>query len=499
MDNLLIGINVAVTIKSFIAIGAGVLMGIFVGAMPGLNAATGVALLLPFTYGLDPSTAMILLCALYTAAEYGGSITAIAIGTPGTPAAVATTFDGYPLTKKGMPGKALGTSIIASTFGGIFSTICLIVLSVPLVKFALKFGPTEYFALGIFGLTIVSSLIGKSVIKGFIATMVGLMLNMVGDDEMTGFSRYLFGVAELFEGIPLVPVLIGLFAISEVFVIIEELSPMHRFREKISSALPTAREIRKMARVIIQSSIIGTVIGVVPGAGASVANLVAYAEAKRISKEPEKFGSGVLEGVAAPEAANNATVGGALIPLLTLGVPGSGTTAVLLGGLMLHGLIPGPQLFSRNPDVIYGLFVSLFIINFVMLFAGLLGTKLWTQVTATPKGILATLILAIAFIGSYGINNDMFGVWVMLITGLMGYLMRRFGFPVPPVVIAMVLGKMVETNLRRALLISDGSYKIFFTSPIAIGLFLLSFLSFFWPFIREHRRKKKLVMNSKHA
>ncbi len=492
MENFLIGIEIAFTIKSFIAVGAGVLMGIFVGAMPGLNAATGVALLLPFTFGMDAATAMIMLCALYTAAEYGGSITAIAIGTPGTPAAVATTFDGYPLTKKGMPGKALGTSIIASTFGGVFSAICLIVLSVPLVNFALKFGPPEYFALGIFGLTIVSSLVGRSVIKGFIATMIGLMLNMIGDDVMTGYSRYLFGVDRLFEGIPLVPVLIGLFAISEVFTVIEELSPVQLLRERISSALPTRQEIRKMSGVIFRSAIIGTIIGVVPGAGASVANLVAYTEAKRASKEPEKFGSGVLEGVAAPESANNATVGGALIPLLTLGVPGSGTTAVLLGGLMLHGLIPGPQLFSRNPDVIYGLFVSLFITNFIMLLAGLLGTKLWTQVTATPKGILMTLILAIAFIGSYGIDNSMFDVWVMLITGLMGYLMRRFSFPVPPVVIAMVLGRMVETNLRRSLLLSEGSYKIFFASPISVGLLILALFSFSWPFIREYRRKKRL-------
>jgi putative tricarboxylic transport membrane protein len=287
-------------------------------------------------------------------------------------------------------------------------------------------------------------------------------------------------------------VLIGLFAISEVFVVIEELSSVPILREKISSALPTIEEIRRMSGVILRSAIIGTVIGVVPGAGASVANLVAYAEAKRASKEPEKFGTGVLEGVAAPETANNATVGGALIPLLTLGVPGSGTTAVLLGGLMLHGLIPGPQLFSRNPDVIYGLFVSLFIINFVMLLAGLLGTKLWTQVTATPKGILMTLILAIAFIGSYGIHNSMVDVWVMLIIGLMGYLMRRFGFPVPPVVIAMVLGTMVETNLRRSLLLSDGSYKIFFTNPISLLLLILALFSFFWPFVREYRRKKQL-------
>ncbi len=492
MENFFIGLAVAFTLNSFIAVCAGVVMGIFVGAMPGLSAATGVALLLPFTYGMDASTAMIMLCALYTAAEYGGSITAIAIGTPGTPAAVATVFDGYPLTKKGMPGKALGTSIIASTFGGIFSSICLVVLSVPLVSFALRFGPPEYFALGIFGLTIVSSLVGKSVIKGFIASMIGLMLTVVGDDVMTGYSRYIFGVDELFEGIPLVPVLIGLFAISEVFTVIEELSPAQLLREKISSALPKREEIRRMSGVILRSSIIGTVIGVVPGAGASVANLVAYAEAKRASKEPEKFGTGVLEGVAAPEAANNATVGGALIPLLTLGVPGSGTTAILLGGLMLHGLIPGPQLFSRNPDVIYGLFVSLFLINLVMLLAGLLGTKLWTRVTATPKGILMTLILAIAFVGSYGINNSMFDVWVMLTTGLMGYLMRRFGFPVPPVVIAMVLGTMVETNLRRSLLLSDGSYKIFFTNPISLLLLILALFSFSWPFIREYRRKKQL-------
>jgi len=360
LSNLLNGIILVANWMPLLMVVVGTILGITVGVLPGLSPAMGVALLVPFSYGLDPLNALILLTAVYAAANYGGTITAIAINTPGTPSAIVSTFDGYPLTQQGQPGRALGASVIASTIGGIFGTLILIFFSAPLAKAALSFGPPEYFALAVFGLTIVSSMSSGNWIKAFIATLFGLLLNTVGMDPFTGYPRFTFGLAELSDGFSFIPALIGLFALSEIFLSMEKTNVVADLFKKVSGKMPGVKEMWGMKRVITQSSVLGTIIGVIPGAGATIAAFISYNEARRTSKHPEKFGKGALEGVAASGAATSGSVGGALVPLLTLGIPGSASTAVLIGALMLHGLTPGPELFKSDANIVYGLFASLF-------------------------------------------------------------------------------------------------------------------------------------------
>lgn len=477
IEQVLGGLGVVLQPPTLLAIAVGSFAGFLVGILPGLSASGGVALLLPFTYALSPVTALALLTSLYTSAEYGGSVTAIAINTPGEPGALATTFDGYALTKRGEPGKALGVSMWASMIGGVISTVLLLVLALPLANFALTFGPAEFFALGIFGLTIIASLAGRSLAKGLAVAAFGLVLNVIGLDVLTGTTRFTFGLSELYDGIELVPVLIGLFALSEVLVMIEELTPLSQQVASLSSALPTLAEIRAIVPASIRGSLIGVAIGVIPGAGKAIASLIAWNEEKRISKTPERFGRGALEGVAAPEAANNAVVGGALIPTLTLGVPGSATTAMLLGALLIQGITPGPQLFEKNPEIVYGLFASLLLANLAILVMGLLGTRLWVKAISVPASAMIPAITAIAFIGAYTVGNNMFNVWVMFAAGAVGYGLRKFGFPVAPIVLALVLGQMVETNLRRGLLVNDGNVLAFLARPLAIVFLVLAVLA----------------------
>ncbi len=468
----------------------GVMMGILVGVIPGLSPAMGVALLVPFSYGMEPLNALILLTSVYAAANYGGTITAIAINTPGTPSAIVSTFDGYPLTKQGQPGKALGTSVIASTIGGFFGAVILVFFSGPLASAALKFGPAEYFSLAIFGLTIISSLSRGNWIKAFIATLIGLLLNTVGMDPFTGYLRFTFGIPELADGFGFIPALIGLFALGEIFLSLEKSEKVKSAVRKISSEMPKFKEIWKIKRTILQSSVIGTLIGVVPGAGATIAAFIAYGEAKRISKNPQKFGKGALDGVAASGAATSGSVGGALVPLLTLGIPGSAATAVLIGALMLHGLTPGPELFKSNAAIIYGLFASLFLAYAVMFVLGYLGNQLWIKIISLPRELLFPLILAIAFIGSYSVNNSLFDVWSCLGFGILGWILRRYNFPTAPVILGLILGFLAETNFRRALLMGD--WRIFFTHPVSLALLVLAFLSFFYPIV-----KNKIKFNKK--
>lgn len=468
---------------------SGVMMGILVGVLPGLSPAMGVALLVPFSYGMSPLNAMILLVAVYSAANYGGTITAIAINTPGTPSAIVSTFDGYPLTKQGKPGRALGASVMASTVGGVLGTIILIFFSVPLAKAALTFGPPEYFALAIFGLTIISSLSTGNYIKAFVATLIGLLLNTVGMDPFTGYSRFTFGIVELADGFSFIPALIGLFALSEIFLSIERSNGVKETLKKISGKMPRLKEMWNIKRIVLQSSFLGTIIGVVPGAGATIAAFIAYNEAKRASKAPEKFGKGALEGVAASGAATSGSVGGALVPLLTLGIPGSAATAVLIGALMLHGLTPGPELFKDKSVIVFGIFASLFVAYFFMLFLGIIGNQLWIKIISAPKALLNPAILAIAFIGSYAVGNSMFDVWACLGFGVLGWILRRYDFPTAPVILGLILGFLAETNFRRALLMGD--WDIFFTRPVSLIMLTLAFLSLFWPLISASIKKRK--------
>jgi putative tricarboxylic transport membrane protein len=490
IENLAAGFILVAQWQNALAIVVGSIVGYLVGALPGLSAGMGIALLLPFTFYMPPLTSLVLLTSLYSAAEYGGSITAVLINVPGEAGATPTTFDGYPLTQKGQPGKALGISIVASAYAGLASTIALILVSIPLAQIALRFGPPEYFALGIFGLTTVAGLAGKSWVKGFIAVLFGLLITTIGVDAVSGTSRYIF-TKSLYEGIPLIPVLVGLFAISEVFETMEEMGERLVYR-KFSGTLPTLQEYLGTHTAMLRGTIIGFIIGIVPGAGKAVASFIAYNEERRASKHPELFGTGVLEGVAAPEAANNAVVGGALVPLLSLGIPGSAAAAVLIGAFTIQGLQPGPLLFVKEPGLVYGLFASLLIGNLVMLAMGLLGTKLWAKVLEVPKNILTPIVLAICLFAAYAESGNVFTVWLALLFGILGYFLRKYGFPVAPIVLAIVLGSMIEISFRRSLILSDGSLAILVTRPVALVILGLATLSVGYQAVRDLRKKPRV-------
>lgn len=489
IENWILGVSQLAYWQVPVAVVAGVALGIVVGAMPGLSGPTGMALLIPFTYILSPIVAIVLLVSLYVGAEYGGSITAIAINTPGTPSGVITAIDGYEMTRQGKSGRALSLAVMSSVFGGLFSTIVLILFSIPLARFAVAFGPVQYFALGVFGLTIIASLVSGNWLKGVVSALIGLMIVTIGTDPISAEHRYTFGQPELWEGIAFVPAMLGLFAITEVFRIIEEgiKSRLSEAGHLSTERMPWGEFFSRQWKCLLRSGVIGTMIGVVPGAGASIGSIVSYNEAKRFSKAPEAFGKGADEGVCASETANNATVGGALVPLLSLGIPGSGSTAVLLGALMLHGLHPGPLLFTRNPDIVYGLFTCLILTNFVMLYLGLKGIRFWLRVVRISPAILGPLIFSVAFIGAYSIGGAISDVVVMLVVGVIGYFMRKFNFPLIPLIIALVLGEMVEVSLRRALIVSDNGFFIFLTDPISATLLGLGALSLIYTIVQDIR------------
>lgn len=491
LANLLDGFGYLAGISPIVAITAGVILGILAGAMPGLSPSMGVALLVPFTYSIEPQIAMILLTSIYLAANYGGSITAVTINTPGTPSAVVTSFDGYPLTQQGKAGVGLGISLVSSTMGGFIGTIILIVFSVPLARLAVRMHPAEYFALAVFGLTTVASLGGKNWAKAFLAALFGLLINTIGLDPISGVSRFTFGKYQLFDGFSLIPALIGLFALSEVFTKLEEYK-LEKVKETNlgKSRWPKFIDYWKLKFTILRSSILGTVIGIFPGAGATIAAFISYDITKRSSKDPDSFGQGNPQGVAAAEAANSSSVGGALVPLLALGIPGSATTAVLIGALMIHDINPGPLLFIDRPDIIYSLFAALLVANLVMLGLGLLGARLWIKVTEIPKKILLPLILTISIVGSFSVQYSMFDVIACVGFGAIGWILKKYGFPPAPIVLGMVLGKLAETNFRRAVIM--GGYSVFITRPASLILLLLAIFSFSVPFYQNHKRKKNM-------
>jgi putative tricarboxylic transport membrane protein len=494
LSNLGDGLAFVLGVVPILTITLGVAMGIVAGATPGLSPSMGVALLVPFTYAMSPTLALILLVAIYIAANYGGSITAVTINAPGTPSSVVTAFDGYPLTKKGKPGMALGVSLVSSTVGGIIGTLILIFFSGPLARFALKFHPAEYFALAIFGLTTVASLGGKNWIKAFIAAMFGLLLNTIGIDPISGVSRFTFGISFLYDGFALIPALIGLFALSEIFKQLESGDFSSQQVESGKQEWPTAGAYWKLKNTIMRSSFMGTIIGIFPGAGATIAAFISYDVAKRVSKHPEEFGHGSMEGVAAAEGANSSSVGGALIPLLTLGIPGSASTAVLIGALMIHDLTPGPQLFISNPDIIYGLLASLLLANIILLALGFFGSRLWIKVTTIPKTVLFPLIFAVSIIGSFAVRNSFFDVAACLAFGVFGWILRRYNYPVAPIILGMVLGNIAETNFIRAIMM--GGWTVFFTRPLSLGMLVVAAASFAVPLIQA-RKQSKIQENDK--
>lgn len=490
IDGLSYAVEGVLSPAILLAIVVGAALGYVVGALPGLGPAVSVALLLPFTYDMEPLVSLALLTALYMAAQYAGSVTAVLMNIPGEAGATPTTFDGYPLTLQGKPAKALGMSMGASFFGGVLSTVALMFAAVQLGEIALRFGPPEYVGLAVFGLAIAVSLTSGSTLKAGIAVCVGLLVSMIGLDALTGMPRYAY-VPELYEGISLVPILIGLFAIPEVLVSLEQsVRGMGRLR-RLEGGLPTLREYRGALPAMTRGGIIGFLIGVLPGAGTSVASFVAYGQEKRSSKTPEEFGKGSLRGVAAPEAANNSAVSGSLVPLLSLGIPGSATAAVLIGAFLIHGLAPGPLLFQNEPDLVYGLFGALLVANFAMLAIGLGGVRLWARFTTIPAALVMPLVLALSMIAAYSDANSLFGVWVAIAFGVLGYAFRKIGIPAAPVVLAVVLGDILESSFRRSLLITDGSPIIFLERPLTAILLALAVLTVVWPGMRRRLRERR--------
>lgn len=476
----------------------GVMIGIAIGSLPGLTATMGVALILPITFKMESLTGILMLLGVYCGAMYGGSISAILLRTPGTPAAAATIFDGYPMARRGEAGRALGISAVASFGGGLISVIALILIAPQLAKVALRFSAPEFFGLAVFGLSIIASISGKSIIKGLLSGTFGLLLSTIGIDLITGTQRFTFGNMNLFNGLAFIPVMIGLFAMSQAFTSIENMLSEKHIIQKVGSILPSKADMKQILPSILRGGIIGTIIGIIPGAGGEIGAFVSYNEAKRWSKYPEKFGTGIAEGLAAPEAGNNGVTGGAMIPLLTLGIPGDAVTAILLGALMVQGLQPGPLLFTEHAGLVYTIFVGFLLANVFMLVLGLFGAKYFAKVISIPSHILTPVIFVLCIVGSYAINNSFFDVMIMFGFGILGYLMEKAEFPVSPIVLALILGPMAERELRKALMMSNGSISILFTRPISLILILVALVTLFMPIIkstRAHFTKKKEQTN----
>ena len=472
---------------------AGTIGGVLVGALPGLSSSMAIALLLPFSLYLDPIPAIALLSALYCAGTFGGSITAILINAPGAPPAAATAFDGYPMAQKGEAGRALGIAAFASTLGGVFSVIVLLFGAPFLARVAYGFGPPEYFALAVFGLSMLASISSHSPLKNLIGGCLGLLIATVGVDLTTGVERFEFGIPALYDGIDFIPVLIGLFAVTEALTQAGNLGVKLDTVGVSATRLPSREDFRKVRGTILRSSGIGTLIGVLPAEGATVAAMLGYNEAKRWSKEPEQFGKGAIEGIAGPEAANNAATGGAMVPTLALGIPGSATAAVIMGGLQVHGLRPGPYLFEEQPALLYGIFFSMLLANILFLFVGVMGAKLFARISLVPQTLLWPGVFALCVVGAYGVEQSMIDVWVMLVAGLLGFVLKRHGFGPAPIIMGLVLGSLVETSLAQSMILFDQQWTGFATRPVALAFFALSLGSILKApvsaFVRRERKR----------
>ncbi|MEW6660876.1 MAG: tripartite tricarboxylate transporter permease [Bacillota bacterium] len=466
----------------------GVTGGILIGSLPGLTATMGVALLVPFTFGLPVHHGLGMLLGIFCGAIYGGSISAILIRTPGTPAAAATVLDGYPLSQQGQAGRALTISLFSSFIGGITGVLIMIFLSPQISRFALKFSSPEYFALAVFGLSIIISVSGRSVIKGLMAGFFGLLVSTIGFDPISGYPRFTFGSVNLLEGPAFIPTLIGLFALSEVLKGVEVIYTQEKIKNDITRYFPNMSDIKKCFQTIIKSGILGTFIGSIPGAGSDIAAFVAYSEAKRTAKNPEAFGRGEIKGVAAAESANNACTGGAMIPMLSLGVPGDAVTAVLLGALVIQGLRPGPLLFKDHIDVVYSVFAGMMMANIMMLLVGMMGIRLFVRIISINRNTLLPIIFLLSLVGAYSMRNSLFDVWLAIGFGVIGYFMQKYDFPVSPILLSLILGPMAEANLRRALIVSQGDPMILVSRPISALLLIAAVVSI----ITSARRQMKL-------
>ena len=477
----------------FLMIGLGTFLGLIFGALPGLTATMGIALLLPLTFTMEPVSGMGMLFGMYCGAISGGSIPAALLNIPGTPSSVATTLDAYPMAKNGDPGRALGLCIVASFIGGIISVAVLALLSPLIAEAALQFSAIEYFALGVFGLTIIASVSGKSIVKGLVAGLIGVLISLIGIDSLTGMVRLTADIPDLIGGVDFMPALIGLFALSQIIAdIVASCSGRNDLKKvAVNNAYPRFKETFGLWRIWSSSSLIGAFIGAIPGAGGSIASFLAYDVAKRQSKTPERFQTGHNEGIVSCESANNGMTGGALIPMMTLGIPGDASAAVLMGGLLIHGLQPGPLLFQDHANIAYGIIIAFLIANIFMFGLQSIGIKLFVRVLQIPRSFLMPFILVMCIIGAYGISGTLISAWILLFFGIFGFFLNRYGFSSAPVVLGMILGYLVESNFRRGMAMFEGDWTVFFTHPISLVFLILSLGSIAFPFYLRHLANKK--------
>ena len=488
---MLAGFGSALSLTNLLAMIGGTALGIVIGCLPGLSAAMGVALMLPLTFTMAADTGLIVLGAIYCGAIFGGSISAILIHTPGTPASAATAIEGYQMTLKGQAGKALATACWSSFWGGLLSCISLYFFAPLLAQLALKFMSAEKFWLGIFGLTIIAGVSSKSLLKGLISGALGLLLSTIGLDPIDGTKRFMFGQAFLAEGINTTCALIGLFSMSQVFILAEKKIKERARATEFQDKLALTRDEKKMLwPTVIRSWIIGNVIGILPGAGASIACFMGYNNARQFSKHKEDFGHGAIEGVCGSEAANNAVTGGSLIPMLTLGIPGESVTAVLMGGLIIQGLAPGPELFTQHAAMTYTFFAGFVLVQFIMLALGMLGCRFFAKISRLSDAILIPCVTVLCVVGSFAIHKNFADVVVMLIFGFIGYFMRKFDLNTAAVVLALILGPISEKGLRGALRVSGGDIGILFKSPVSWVLIVLSVVGIFSPMLMDRFEKK---------
>lgn len=492
MDVILTAFTNVLTPAALLTLVLGTLAGMTIGSLPGLSSTMGVALCIPITFSMPPDLALILLGAVYVSSVYGGAITAILLRTPGTDASIATALDGFPLAAAGRGGEALGMATLASLFGGLVSVVVLITIAPPLSRIALAFGPQEYTWLAVFGLVTIIGVVSDHPVKGVISAAVGLILACVGLDAFTGVQRFTFGQSELFDGVPLLPALIGLFSISQAFnlCIPKDGGVLSGEAQSLKGRiLPLWSDLKRSLRTMWRSSIIGSAVGILPGAGTSIASFISYNEARRHSKTPERFGKGDIEGVAASESANNAVTGGTLIPTLTLGIPGNAVTAVFVGGLTIHGMIPGPSLFTQHAESTYTLIVSLLFANVLFAILGLWLCRYMVAVTKVPGAVLGPMILVFSVIGTYALRNEVFDVWLAVAFGVAGYYMERWSYPAAPLVIALILGPIFEVNFRRSMQISQWDLTTFFTRPLSLAICFLIILVLVLPLWRRWRQR----------
>lgn len=493
MDSLALGCSIAFNVNNLIYCFVGVFTGTLIGVLPGIGPPGAIALLLPLSFGINPVSAIIMLAGIYYGASYGGSTTSILVNIPGESASVVTCLDGYQMARQGRAGPALGISAFGSFISGTFGVLFLMLLAGPLSTVALRFGPPEYVALMILGLTIVTYLAHGSMLKAIIMAVFGIAISQIGTDLITGDLRFTFGIMELEDGIGLVPLVMGLFGIGEVLTSMEASGDKDVLKTKIKGLLPSWKDWRDSIGAILRGTFLGFFLGILPGGGAVLSSFLSYGVEKKISKHPEKFGTGVIEGVAGPESANNSATAGAFIPLFTLGIPSNAVMALLLGALMIHGLQPGPMLLRQNPEVFWGTVVSMYIGNVMLLVLNLPLIGLWVKVLKIPPRVLFPFIFFFCIIGSYSTRSSVFDVSVMLLFGLVGYLLRKFKYEPAPLVLAFILTPMLENALRQSLIISEGSFSIFFERPIAAGALIVALLLLFSSFLPHLKRRREVI------